>query len=170
MTTDYEKFYSQNRHGLGKPTKEFVTFFDDFKGSQSIVLDVGCGQGRDALFIARLGHHVTAIDHSPSGIRDLLNDANAEGLNINAKVVDIRDRNWGSDYDVIVVDRTLHMLDADDRIELLRALLGSTKKGGYILIADERSNIPSFKEVFDKSKWNWSSVLERAGYLFVKRD
>lgn len=170
MTTDYEKFYKQNRHGLGKPTKEFVTFFADFKGSQFKVLDVGCGQGRDALFIARLGNHVTAIDHSPSAIRDLINDANAEGLNIDAKVVDIRDHNWGSGYDVIVVDRTLHMLDTDDRMEILKALLDSTKKGGYILIADERSNLPSFKEVLDKSKWNWSSVLERAGYLFVRCD
>lgn len=170
MSTDYEKFYSQNPHGLGAPTKEFVTFFNDFKGHQFRVLDVGCGQGRDALFIARLGHEVTAIDQSPSGIRDLTNDAKAEGLKIDAKVIDIRDCNWGSDYDVIVVDRTLHMLDIGDRLAVLSALVDSSKQGGFILIADERSNIPSFKNLLDKSKWRWNSVLARAGYLFVKRD
>jgi tellurite methyltransferase len=170
MAADYEKFYSQNRHGLGEPTKEFVTFFDGFERSESSVLDVGCGQGRDALFIARLGHYVTAIDLSPSGIRDLRNDADAEGLSIHAEIVDIRHYQSNSRFDVIVVDRTLHMLAEDDRLQVLRALLGLTSKGSNILIADERSNIPAFKRVFEKSKRIWSPSLERRGYLFVRRD
>jgi len=55
MAFDYEKYYRENRHGLGEPTKEFVAFFDDFDRDGASVLDVGCGQGRDALFIARKG-------------------------------------------------------------------------------------------------------------------
>ena len=55
MTTDYEQFYRENPHGLGEPTREFVAFFDTYDRAQASVLDVGCGQGRDALFVARLG-------------------------------------------------------------------------------------------------------------------
>ena len=66
-------------------------FFKNYEQETVSVLDVGCGQGRDALFIARLGHVVTAIDLSPSGISDLQRDAAAEGLAIFAEVADNRE-------------------------------------------------------------------------------
>ena len=31
MSTDYEEFYKDNPHGLGKPFKELVQFFNDYK-------------------------------------------------------------------------------------------------------------------------------------------
>jgi len=169
MTTDYESFYQQNRHGLGEPTKAFVEFFSNLAESRLTVLDVGCGQGRDALFIARLGHHVTAIDHSPSGIRDLDNDAAAENLSIQTEVIEIRDFQSDSIYDVIVIDRTLHMLDLRDRQQVLANLLASTRSGSYILLADEKSNIPQFVDILEKSKWSWITALQHRGFLFVER-
>ncbi|MCG7985406.1 MAG: class I SAM-dependent methyltransferase [Candidatus Thiodiazotropha lotti] len=170
MATDYEKFYRENRHGLGEPSKEFVAFFDTYGQEGSKVLDVGCGQGRDALFIARRGHTVTAIDQSPSGIRDLQTDAIAEGLAITAKVADIRDYKSKHPFDVILVDRTLHMLTPDERTTVLCKLLSLTKRGTHILIADEWSNIPTFKSVLDESRWGWTSTFEHRGFLFVQRE
>ncbi|MEH6527669.1 MAG: methyltransferase domain-containing protein [Sneathiella sp.] len=169
MATDYEEFYLENRHGLGEPTKEFVTFFNSYDKKVARVLDVGCGQGRDSLFIARLGHLVTAVDQSPSGIRDLNLDANAETLAIAAETADIREHVWPGPFDVIVIDRTLHMLGAEERLTVLHALLVATAPQSHVLIADERSNIPAFKEVFEKSGWIWTPVLERRGFLFVQR-
>ena len=170
MATDYELFYRENRHGLGEPTKEFVRFFDEYDQIGSNVLDVGCGQGRDALFIARLGHSVTAVDSSPSGIDDLRNDATAEGLAIETAVADIRDYRSRRRFDIILIDRTLHMLDAEERKVVLQKLLGLSKHGAYILIADERSNMPAFKAVLEASRWKWQTTLERGGFLFVRRE
>ena len=169
MATDYEKYYRDNRHGLGDPTKEFVVFFDTLKQECMEILDVGCGQGRDALFIARLGHSVTAIDQSPSGIRDLQMDAKTEGLAIKCEVVDVRQYVWQDTFDVIVIDRTLHMLTVDERTTVLHDLLRATKSGLHILIADEKSNISAFKKVFAESAWDWKSTFERRGFLFVQR-
>lgn len=170
MATDYEAFYRENRHGLGEATKEIVTFFEAYGRVGSRVLDVGCGQGRNALFIARLGHHVDAVDLSPTGIRDLLEDAAAEGLAIDAEVADVREFKTRRRFDVIVIDRTLHMLGPDDRDAVLAKLLGFSKHQGFILIADERSNIPGFKAILQSSRWQWSAILERRGYLFVQRE
>lgn len=169
MATDYEKFYQNNPHGLGKPTKEFVEFFSTYPKSKAKILDIGSGQGRDALFIARLGHSVTAIDLSPSGIADLQENADAENLNISTEVADICLYEIQQDFDVIVVDRTLHMLDPKDRIAVLHKLLTSSKKDTHILIADERSNLPSFKDALTESTWDWVFTLERKGFLFVQR-
>ena len=170
MATDYELFYRENRHGLGEPTKEFVRFFDEYDQVGVKALDVGCGQGRNALFIARLGHSVTAFDISTSGIGDLRNDAAAEGLAIEAEVADIRDYRSRRRFDVILIDRTLHMLNSEEREAVLQNLLGLSKRGAYILIADERSNIPAFKVVLEASQWKWLTTLERRGFLFVRRD
>jgi len=170
MAFDYEKYYRENRHGLGEPTKEFVAFFDDFDRDGASVLDVGCGQGRDALFIARKGHTVVAIDSSPSGIRDLRKDADAEGLSITAYVIDIREFKSRKRFDIILIDRTLHMLPMDDSVTLLGKLLKLSKSGGHVLIADEQSNLPSFKSVIEASNWNWATTLNRHGFLFIHRD
>jgi len=170
MATDYEKFYRENRHGLGEPTSEFVMFFNKSVKEQSEVLDVGCGQGRDALFIARLGHSVTAIDLSPSGISDLQSDADEEGLAILAEVADVREYKPRKRFGIIVVDRTLHMLNEGERSAVLGNLLELSKPGTHILIADERSNLPSFKAVLNASQWDWKMTLERRGFLFVQRD
>ena len=170
MATDYEKYYQENPHGLGDPTQEFVTFFNTYNKPAARVLDVGCGQGRDALFIARLGHEVTAVDLSPTGIRDLISDANSEGLSITGMVANICEYEWCGEFDVIVIDRTLHMLASADRINVLRRILNTTKPGTHILIADEPSNIPAFNTVFEESPWAWSATLAKKGFLFTLRE
>lgn len=40
MATDYEEFYRSNRHGLGEPTSEFVTFFDSYERETAIFTEV----------------------------------------------------------------------------------------------------------------------------------
>lgn len=171
MATDYEQFYRENRHGLGKPSKEFVHFFETYPGTGARVLDVGCGQGRDALFIARLGHLVTAVDLSSSGIQDLREDAARESLSIKAEVGDIRHFAWPGPFDVIVVDRTLHMLaDENDRVGVLEGLIAQTGPGSHLLIADERSNFAAFIQAFAGSSFDWESTVDRGGFLFMHRN
>ncbi len=168
MSFDYEKFYTQSPHGLGKPTDVFVDFFAKYERKNVSVLDVGCGQGRDALFIARLGHRVTAMDLSPTGIAQLAEDALAENLEIETVVADVCDFVPTKSYDVILIDRTLHMLEKEDQIEVLRRLLLYTVDGGLVLIADEKSNMPHLKQVIAESDKNWTGVLDTGGYFFVK--
>lgn len=169
MSTNYEKFYRANRHGLGEPTDEFVSFFENHTGSSSDVLDIGCGQGRDALFVARLGHRVTAIDLSPTGINELIIDAAAENLAITGIVADVRHYDYSGKFDVIVIDRTLHMLSEIERLDALRKLLTLTANGSHVLIADERSNLPAIAGVFEESQWTWTATLARRGFLFMRR-
>ena len=55
MSYDYDALYARTPDALGAPTRAFVDFFDGYDRPNVRVLDIGCGQGRDALFIARLG-------------------------------------------------------------------------------------------------------------------
>ncbi len=169
MAFDYEQLYRETPHALGQPTKAFVDFFEGFSGDRVRVLDVGCGQGRDALFIARLGHRVVAVDLSPAGISGLISDATCESLDIKAEVADICTYRPDGLFDIIVVDRTLHMLQKPDRSRVLSNLVRHVSRKGHLLLADEPSNMSGFRQVLAASSTQWVVDKDARGLLFARR-
>ncbi|UWQ13803.1 class I SAM-dependent methyltransferase [Aliiroseovarius sp. M344] len=169
MAYDYDKLYRETHDALGKPTAVFVEFFDRYENKRARILDVGCGQGRDALFIARHGHSVVGVDISPSGIRDLNASAKQENLDVQGVVADIEAYVPEGDFDVILIDRTLHMLPKPSRLAVLTKLLDHVKDSGWVLIADEVSNIKAFVDIFAAHKFEWTAEFGKLGYLFISR-
>ena len=77
-------------------------------------LDLACGAGRNALFLASLGWSVVAVDASSAAIRIVRERAAAEGLAIDARVADLEQGQFviepeGFDLicDVFYLDRNL---------------------------------------------------------------
>lgn len=169
MAYDYDKLYGETRDALGHPTSIFVDFFDRFDQQNVRVLDVGCGQGRDALFIARKGHRVVGLDISVNGIRDLKDAAAQEDLPIEGIVADIVTYKPHGIFDVILIDRTLHMLALPERLAVLETFLDHVSESGWLLIADEASNIKDFEAVIAAHGLKWNTNLSQRGYLFVRR-
>ena len=169
MAYDYDELYGSTPQALGEPTPIFVDFFEQHNEKALRVLDVGCGQGRDALFIARLGHSVVGVDLSPNGIRDLLAMAHQENLAIEGVAVDIIEFVPDGDFDVILIDRTLHMLSKKDRLDVLARLVRYVRRNGWLLISDERSNIQGFRDVIAANSSTWKSELDIRGDLFLRR-
>lgn len=169
MAYNYDKLYGSTSQALGKPTQVFVDFFEHQETKTLRVLDVGCGQGRDALFIASMGHSVVGVDLSPNGIRDLTNAANNGNLDIEGVVADIATFVPEGEFNIVLIDRTLHMLPEKERLNVLERLIGAVTKGGWVLIADERSNMQGFKGVFAASTEAWETELDARGNLFLQR-
>ena len=169
MAYDYDTLYGTTPQALGEPTQVFVDFFNSQKMKSLRVLDIGCGQGRDALYIARMGHHVVGVDLSPNGIRDLNKTAKMESLDVEGSVADIVTYTPEGSFDVVLIDRTLHMLPKVERLAVLARLLTAVNPLGWVLIADERSNINGFKNVAAAHSQNWAVELEKGGTFFLKR-
>ena len=74
------------------------------------MLDVGVGQGRDAIPLAQMGHRVIGIDLSSVGIEQLKNAAASQHLNIDAAIADLSTYSPTERLDIILFDRTLHMI------------------------------------------------------------
>jgi len=169
MAYDYDKLYRESPDALGAPSEVFTGFFNRLDDKGLKVLDAGCGQGRDALFIARLGHRVTGVDISPHGIRDLLAAAAQEALEITGVTADLSEWEPDEDYDILLFDRTLHMLAAPQRRALLTRCLPHLRTGGWVLIADEKRNIEDFRQICAQAPGQWRVELDKHSCLFLQR-
>jgi tellurite methyltransferase len=74
-------------------------------------LDLACGSGRNALWLAEAGFTTRAVDRDPEAIRLLTAEAHRRGLTLTADVLDLEsgDVSLGlAAYDLIVVVHYLH--------------------------------------------------------------
>ncbi len=88
------------------------------KGKPLRVLDVGCGYGRDSIFIAKsLGFRVLGIDISEEAIEMARGNAlKAEAKKADFKIIDFRDID--SYFDVVLISNLYHLLSPDGRRDL----------------------------------------------------
>lgn len=121
------------RHGLNPPHSEVVAACAQIAPGRA--LDMGCSNGRNALYLAQLGFDVTAVDHNPNAIAMLQNIANQEGLqHIQADVYDINQAALPGSYDFIACTVTLMFLDPARVPDVLADMQRCTHPGGHNLI------------------------------------
>ncbi len=99
------------------------------------VLDVGAGQGRNCIPLARQGHAVTAIDSSSVALEQIQAVASREGLDITTRVADFR--TFASDsqpFDVVLVLGLVPILDREGLEVLMTRLDEWTAAGGRVLL------------------------------------
>lgn len=113
------------------------------------VLDLACGTGRHAIWLAGQGYQVDAIDRDAQAV------AGMQGmLNIKVTIADLETGNWpvtGQQYDGIIVSRYLYrpllsslarMLNPDGVLIYETFMLGNERYGrpsnpDYLLLPDE---------------------------------
>lgn len=166
MAYDYDSLYRTTPDALGQANAKISNFLDGLTGPLR-VLDVGCGQGRDALPAARRGHSVLGIDLSPSGVAAMVETGKSEGLNLRGEVADITTFQSSETFDVLLIDRTLHMLDETPRHLCLQNLLHRLDAGGWLLLVDEPSNMAGLRAVC-AAHGAWEVAREDKGLLFQR--
>lgn len=104
-------------------------------------LDLGAGDGRNAVWLAAKGHRVTAVDISPVALEQLRARAADEGVEVATRLVDLRQ--WTPDagrYDLVVLS-FVH-LPQPHRGRLHTAAAAALRPGGrLVLVAHDRSNL-----------------------------
>ncbi len=69
--------------------------------SDKKLLDIGCGEGKDAVYMAQKGYDVTAFDLTENGVRKTIALAESRNVKIKAYVDDINTFGTDAKYDVI---------------------------------------------------------------------
>ncbi len=167
MTNDYELLYRNDQNLFGETSTLIRTFFENLDESYSSVLDVGCGQGRNAIYISKLGYDVTGIDISKTGIAQINQRCIEENIQIETIISDAINFVPSRKYDIIIFERTLHMLGKVEAIKTLQKLIKYVEDKGAILISDEPKNIKKFFTEI-KCANGWSVTEQTKNHLIAK--
>lgn len=74
------------------------------------VLDIGCGEGRDAVFLARCGYDVSAFDISDAGLEKTKRLADDARVHVNVFKADVCDYRLDSKYDILYSCSVFHYI------------------------------------------------------------
>ncbi|MBQ3270210.1 MAG: class I SAM-dependent methyltransferase [Clostridia bacterium] len=118
IRTNYEKWYSGDSYYWGLEPAAFCRELIRLRPYPQArrVLDIGCGEGKDAVFMAQNGYSVTAFDIAEAGIAKAVRLASERGVSIDARVDDINAFEPGDTYDIVYSSGTIqYLFDANKR-------------------------------------------------------
>lgn len=122
-----------SRYGMNPPHSEVVNACQQIEPCNT--LDMGCSNGRNALYLSQLGFNVTAVDSNANAIQMLQSIVAQEGItNIEPRVYDINQASLDADYGFIACTVTLMFLDPGRVEAVLADMQQHTLPGGYNLI------------------------------------
>jgi cyclopropane fatty-acyl-phospholipid synthase-like methyltransferase len=115
---------------IGHPQPEFVRLAkaNEIRGS---VLDVGCGTGEHALYLAELGHEAWGVDSAPAAINKALAKAQQRGLEVNFLLQDaIELKSLGRMFDTVIDCGLFHTFSEEERPVFAENLATVLRPGG----------------------------------------
>jgi SAM-dependent methyltransferase len=128
-----------------RPNTRLTETVSDLAPGQA--LDLGCGEGGDALWLAGQGWHVTAADISAVAVERLTALARSHGLG--DRVIAVRHDLQASfprgEFDLVCA-HYLHTPFGLDRSTVLRSAAHVLRPGGRLLVVDHGSTAP----------WSWN--------------
>ncbi|MFD0672476.1 helix-turn-helix domain-containing protein [Cohnella sp. GCM10027633] len=82
------------------------------------LLDIGCGEGKDAVFFARNGYEVTAFDVTDAGTEKTKRLADQVGVHVNVFKADILDYRIEAPFDILYSSGVMHYMRPEYREEI----------------------------------------------------
>ena len=162
MAEYFEKLYKGVERKWGLKPDFILTHFLDLI-PKGMVLDLGMGEGRNAIFLAEKGFEVEGIDISKTAIDRCLQLAKERNISIKAHVSDIRNFKIPEQkYSLIVAaGASLNFLKKSEMEEVITRMKRGVKNGGFIYA----SIISTDEALYKKLKKKQTPVEENTFYV-----
>lgn len=143
---DFDALYRGESPGEGLPAmptppwdtkapKDNVVAWHTSGAIHGDVLDIGCGLGDNAIYLAKNGYHVTGLDISPTALRTAEQRAKDAGVDVTFAVADSTKLEGYTDaFDTIVDSGMFHCLDDEGKRSYAAAAHRATRPGATLLI------------------------------------
>ncbi|WGK56254.1 tellurite resistance methyltransferase TehB [Pantoea sp. SS70] len=166
MTTRPDNYYAE-KYGLTSTHSEVLAALPHLEVGKA--LDLGCGQGRNSLFLNQHGFDVTAWDSNPASLERLNSIIAEENLqNIHTELCDLNSVRFNGSYQFVLSTVVMMFLQPATIPQLIADMQASTRKYGYNLIVaamdtDDYPNTQNFPFAFKSGELshyyrNWHIV------------
>ena len=126
---DWDQRYRSGEHTTKEPAPLLSTAIQGLKPGRA--LDIACGVGRHAIFLAARGWNVTAVDASRAGIEILQQRAREAGVAVKARVADLEQHEFEIEPDTYDLICIFYYLQRD----LFSSIRAGAKPGGTVVAA-----------------------------------
>lgn len=127
----YDREYQQEAFYWGmQPSELAEQIVDLLQGANKRLLDIGSGEGRDAIYFAKCGFQVDALEISTPGIEKIKQYSQLSGYLLNVLHDDMLRYELSEDYDVIYSHGSLQFLPLEQRRKHFDKYKLRTKVGG----------------------------------------
>jgi SAM-dependent methyltransferase len=100
------------------------------------ILDIGCGLGDNAIYLAKNGYPVTGLDISPTALSTARQRADDAGVEVTFAVADSTKLDGYTDaFDTVIDSGLFHSLDDDGRRNYAAAVHRATRPGATLLLS-----------------------------------
>ena len=121
--------------GPSSQIEHFVTMVIDSKIQLGSAITLGCGVGRETIYLAERGFSVIGVDFSPTAIQKARRRAKTKGIEVEFIVDDLTNlQHTSGSYDLVVDFGALNDLGQVARDLYMKNVLPLTKPGGYYVM------------------------------------
>jgi len=139
------------------------------KHSCNKILELGCGQGRDTWYLVRAGFRVCALDYSETGICQMKEKSEIQGLNCELQVHDALDPLPFPDEDLDAIYShmffTMHFT-MDELEKMMQECLRVLRPGGLHVYSVRNTNDPHYGKFTPVGEDAWQNPLGFAVRFF----
>ena len=129
----WDKRYSEEGFAYSTEPNDFLASQSKKLNPNSNILCLAEGEGRNAVSLAKLGHHVLGVDSSSVGLEKAKKLAESEGVNIDVQVADLKDYDIGIEKWDAVVSVFAH-LPPVLRKNVHQRVVKGLKRGGVLIL------------------------------------
>jgi SAM-dependent methyltransferase len=132
MKTFWNERYGNTDFAYGLEPNDFLVFASQHLPRNSKILTIGEGEGRNALFLAKAGHDVIAVDQSDVGMTKAKKIAQQAGLNVETIAADLTDFDIGKNQYDVIISIFCHLPSVLRKTVQLR-IRGGLRQGGLFI-------------------------------------
>ena len=152
MTKDAIPFWENNYRekdivAFSSEPNATVTEFEHLVSTPAAILEAGCGEGQNALYLAQKGHCVDAFDLSEYAIEKLKHRSDLLHAPVNASAADLTAYSFEKRYDVIPCFGTLHFVEREDWKRFLLRAKENTRTGGIHIMQIFTDTVPASADI-----------------------
>ncbi len=127
-----EDYYTE-KYGLTRTHSEIINAVNYVQPGKA--LDLGCGSGRNSLYLNLKGFDVTGWDNNPMSVAKVNDIIAAESLqHISISEQDLNTHRFSGEYDFIFSTVVMMFLERNSIPHIIRDMHAATRPGGYNLI------------------------------------